>query len=50
MNHRITSSTELQGFVLRMGFLPFSQNDIPAFSTEEHTPPQFWFFDNTDGS
>lgn len=48
MNHRITSSAELQELVLKMGFLPFFKNEIPGFSIEEHTPPQLWFSDTAD--
>lgn len=49
LSGRITSPADLQNLILKMGFLPFFQNDIPGFSVEEHTPPELWFSDTADG-
>ncbi|MDO4566468.1 MAG: hypothetical protein Q4B42_03980 [Oscillospiraceae bacterium] len=49
MKQWITSCEELAQAVLKMGFLPFFQNDIKGFSIEEHISPELWFSDTADG-
>lgn len=43
------SAEELGELVERYGFLPFFKNELPGLSVEEHTPPELWFVDGTDG-
>lgn len=45
----IHSLSDLSQMVREWGFLPLLKNKIPGFSVEEHTPPELWFADNTDG-
>lgn len=46
---QIYSFQSLEALILKMGFLPFFKNEIPDFSVEEFTPPEFWFSDECDG-
>lgn len=39
----IHSWQELEALVEGCGFLPFFRGEIPGFSVEEHTPPEYWF-------
>ena len=43
------SAADLEQAVLKTGFLPFFQSDIPEFSIEEFTPAEYWFADGVDG-
>lgn len=43
------SAADLEQAVLKTGFLPFFQSDIPEFSVEEFTPAEHWFADGVDG-
>lgn len=43
------SAADLEQAVLKTGFLPFFQSDIPEFSIEEFTPAEHWFADGVDG-
>lgn len=45
----IRSAKDMETLVLDYGFLPFFKNDIPGFSIEEHTPPEWWFGDSEGG-
>lgn len=49
MDRKITSAQELEQLVLEVGFLPFFQNEVPGFSVEEHTAPEYWFQEGVDG-
>lgn len=40
---RIRTADELISFINKIGFLPLFQNDIPGFSVEEHTAPEYWW-------
>lgn len=42
---KIHNYEALEALVLRLGFLPFFQNEIPGFSVEEYTPRKLWFSD-----
>ncbi len=46
---RLYNAEDLEQTVLKMGFLPFFQSDIPEFSIEEFTPKEHWFADGADG-
>lgn len=39
---------EAIAYINRVGFLPLFQNDIPGFSLEERTAPEFWWSGNAD--
>lgn len=39
----IRTPEALVDLVEEIGFLPFFQHDIPGFSVEDCTPPEFWF-------
>lgn len=45
----IETMDDLYQMIQNTGFLPLFKNDIPGFSTEEHTDPRVWFAKNTDG-
>ena len=50
MQHRSIDSPEaILDEVERLGLYPFFENDIPDFSSWEHTPPRLWFSDTEDG-
>lgn len=49
MDRKIKSAQELEQLILEVGFLPFFQNEIPGFSVEEHTAPEYWFQEGVDG-
>jgi len=39
----------LETLVMKLGFLPFFQNEIPGFSVEDCTPRKLWFSGEYDG-
>lgn len=39
----IHSAEEAIAYVNKVGFLPLFKNDIPGFSLEEHTAPDYWW-------
>lgn len=45
----IRSQEDLVQMVEAYGFLPLFRNHIAGFSVEDHTPPELWFADDTDG-
>ncbi len=46
---QITTADELETLILQIGFLPFFRCEIPGYSLEELTPPEFWFKDGVEG-
>ncbi|MCD8088681.1 MAG: hypothetical protein LUE22_08925 [Oscillospiraceae bacterium] len=49
MEFTICSENDLADMVQAYGFLPLLRNQIPGFSVEEHTPPEYWFAEDADG-
>lgn len=49
MIHEIHAEKDMEQLVLEWGLLPFFKNEIPGFSIEEHTPPEWWFGDSDGG-
>lgn len=45
----ITSYKKMAEAIQKCGFLPLFAHSIAGFSVEEHTPPRYWFSDDTDG-
>lgn len=43
--HTVTEAIE---YINDIGFLPLFRNDIPGFSLEERTVPEYWWCDNPD--
>ena len=43
--HTVEEATE---YINRIGFLPLFKNDIPGFSLEERTVPEYWWSDDVD--
>ena len=43
--HTVEEATE---YINRIGFLPLFKNDIPGFSLEERTVPEYWWCDDVD--
>lgn len=43
------SAAELEALVDETGFLPFFKNEVPGFSVQELTPPDYWFVKDRDG-
>lgn len=41
--YRIRSARELMDWINEIGFLPLFRNEVPGFSVEEHTSPNYWF-------
>lgn len=39
---------EAMEYINRIGFLPLFKNDIPGFSLEERTVPEYWWCDDVD--
>ena len=35
-------------YINEIGFLPLFRNDIPGFSLEERTVPEYWWCENVD--
>ena len=36
-------------YINEIGFLPLFRNDIPGFSLEERTVPEYWWCEDVDG-
>lgn len=45
----LKSKQDVEKLVQQTGFLPFFRNEIPGFSVEELTPPDYWFVDGVEG-
>ena len=45
--HTVEEATE---YINRIGFLPLFKNDIPGFSLEERTVPEYWWCDGKENS
>ena len=43
--HTVEEATE---YINKIGFLPLFKNDIPGFSLEERTVPEYWWCDDVD--
>lgn len=43
--HTVEEATE---YINRIGFLPLFKNDIPGFSLEERTVPEYWWSEDVD--
>ena len=43
--HTVEEATE---HINKIGFLPLFKNDIPGFSLEERTVPEYWWCDDVD--
>ncbi|MDO4649927.1 MAG: hypothetical protein Q4B26_14905 [Eubacteriales bacterium] len=39
---------ELEKYINKIGFLPLFKNEIPGFSVEERTVPEFWWSENPE--
>ena len=45
----LKSKQDVEKLVAATGFLPFFRNELPGFSVEELTPPDYWFVDGVEG-
>lgn len=44
----LNSVEQAADFINKAGFLPLFKNDIPGFSLEEHTAPEYWWSEDCD--